>query len=87
MAGDGGQDPDMSSPSDLPVSILEKRAAEQRRRLHDSVNELKDTVREEVRERLDLERYAGEYFWPAAGVSCLLSLMLGYSFAGIFTRR
>lgn len=77
----------MSNPTELPVSILEQRAADQRRRLHNSVSEFKSTVREEVRERLDVKRYAREYFWPATGVVSLVGLVLGYGFAGMFTRR
>jgi ElaB/YqjD/DUF883 family membrane-anchored ribosome-binding protein len=76
----------MSSAS-LPPEILEQRAAEQRRRLHESVVELKSTVREEVREHLDVNRYAREYFWQAAGSAAVLGLVMGYSFAGMFTRR
>jgi ElaB/YqjD/DUF883 family membrane-anchored ribosome-binding protein len=66
---------------------LEQRAAEQRRRLAESVTELKSTVREEVHERLDAERYARQYLWPAIGVSSVLALVVGYSFAGMFSRR
>ena len=75
------------SSSNLPPQVLEQRAAEQRRRLHESVVELKSTVREEVRERLDVKRYTREYFWQAAAVTSLTGLILGYSFAGMFTRR
>lgn len=75
----------------LPPEILEQRAAEQRRQLHNSVNDLKETVRDEVRERLDVKRYAREYsrgyFWQLAGVTSVLALLTGFSVAGIFTRR
>ncbi len=71
----------------LPPDVLEQRAAEQRLRLHQSVVELKSTVQEEVRERLDVNRYAREYFWQAAGVVSLLGFLVGHSFAGIFTRH
>jgi ElaB/YqjD/DUF883 family membrane-anchored ribosome-binding protein len=76
----------MNSPS-VPPEILERRAAEQRRRLHESVEELKSTVRDEVRDRLDVNRYTREYFWQTAGTVSLIGLMLGYGFAGMFTRR
>jgi len=36
----------------IPVDVLEKRAADERRQLHDSVQEL----RESVHERLDVKR-------------------------------
>jgi hypothetical protein len=67
--------------SSIPVDVLEQRAAEQRRHLHDSVTELRHTVRE----RLDVKRNVREYVWPVAGVMALVGLVLGYSVAGIFT--
>jgi len=65
----------------LPVDILEKRAADQRRQLHNTVIELRQTVRE----RLDVKRNVREHLWPAAAVMGLLGLVLGYSLTGIFT--
>jgi len=65
----------------LPVDILEKRAADQRRQLHNTVIELRQTVRE----RLDVKRNVREHLWPAAAVMALLGLVLGYSLTGIFT--
>jgi hypothetical protein len=66
--------------SSIPVDILEKRAADQRRQLHNSVVEL----RQSVRERLDLKRNVRDYLWPAASIAGLLGLVLGYSIGGIF---
>ena len=66
----------------LPAEVLEQRAAEQRRRLHDSVAELRSAVRE----RLDVKRTAREHFWPVASVVSLAMLLLGYSMANIFSR-
>ncbi len=77
----------MSNPSALPAEVLEHRAAEERRRLHNSVSELKSTVRETVRERLDVKRYAREYIGPAAVAVATIGLVLGYAGAGVFTRR
>ena len=65
----------------VPVDVLEKRAAEQRRELHNSVIELRQTVRE----RLDVKRNVREHLWPTAGAMALLGLVLGYSLTGIFT--
>jgi hypothetical protein len=62
---------------------LEARAAEQRRRLHHNVTELRQTVRE----RLDLKRNVREHLGPAALAMALLGLALGYLTAGAFTRR
>ncbi len=66
----------------IPVDILEQRATEQRRQLHNSVAELRQTVRE----RLDARRLASEYVWPAAGFSALVGLVFGWAATGIFTR-
>ncbi len=68
--------------SSIPVDILEKRAAEQRRQIHNSVVEL----RQSVKDKLDVKRNVYEHWWPVAGAVTLLGLILGYSIAGIFTR-
>ena len=70
------------SASNIPTELLELRAAEQRRRLHNSVAEL----RVQMREKLDLRRNARRYFWPASAGVGLCGLMLGYGFGGILTR-
>ncbi len=67
--------------SAIPVDVLEKRAAEQRRQLHNSVIEL----RESVRERLDVKRNVREHIWAAAGGLAVVGLVLGYAVTGIFT--
>jgi hypothetical protein len=76
--------PDLSS--HIPTEILEQRAAEQRHRIHDSVSELKSSVRETLRERLDVESYTAKHLWPILGVASLLALVAGYGIAGIFAR-
>lgn len=68
--------------SGIPVDILEKRAADQRRQLHNSVAELRETVRE----RLDVKRNVREYLGPAAAIMALIGLIAGYTVTGIFTR-
>ena len=67
----------------MPAEVLEARAAEQRRKLHNSVQELRGAVRD----RLDLKRNVRQHFLPAAGVVGLAGLVLGYSVTGIFTHR
>jgi len=67
--------------SALPVDVLEKRAAEQRQQLHQSVSELKDSVRE----RLDVKRNVREHLWGLSGGLALVGLVLGYTVVGIFT--
>ena len=76
----------MTQPS-LPAEILEKRAAEQRRSLHNNVQQLRAVVRHEVRERTDVKRNVRRHFAPIAGASAALALALGYGAAGIFTRH
>jgi hypothetical protein len=77
----------MSSNNPLPPEVLEQRAAEQRRRLHETVTELRTTVRGTVREKLDVKRNAREYMLPASAALGLIGLVFGYGFAGMFTRR
>ena len=67
----------------LPTDILELRAAEQRRQIHNSVSEL----RTQMREKLDIKKNAREYVWPASGVVGLVGLVVGYGFAGMFTKH
>jgi hypothetical protein len=68
--------------SGLPVEVLERRAAEQRQQLHQSVVELKDSLRE----RLDVKRNMRDHLWGVSGGLAVVGLVLGYSVAGIFTR-
>ncbi|MFZ0704188.1 MAG: hypothetical protein WAM71_01205 [Candidatus Korobacteraceae bacterium] len=75
------------SSSNLPPEVLEERAAEQRRRLHNSVSELRSSVTEAVREKLDVKRYLREYMGPATTVAAILGLLAGYGTAGMFTRK
>jgi hypothetical protein len=76
----------MTQPS-VPTEILEKRAAEQRRALHNDVQELRSAVRHEVRERTDIKRNVRRHFAPIAGATAVAALTLGYGTAGIFTRH
>jgi len=75
----------MTQPA-VPAEILEKRAAEQRRTLHNDVQQLRSVVKAEVRERLDVKRNVRRYFAPIAGATALVALSLGYGLTGIFTR-
>ena len=69
--------------STLPNSELELRAAEERRRLQQTMTEIKSTVRE----TLDPKRAAREYVIPGSAVGAILGIVVGYAFAGIFTRH
>jgi hypothetical protein len=66
----------------VPADVLEARAAEQRRQLHNSMTELRSTLRE----RLDLKKNARQYLWPATGAATAIGLIAGYMFGGIFAR-
>ena len=65
----------------FPPDVLEKRAASQRQHLHESISELRSTVRE----HLDVHKAARIYVWRASAVVGLLALALGYDIAGAFT--
>lgn len=73
--------------SNLPPEILEQRAAKQRERIHHSVDDLKSSLRETVREHLDVKKYAREHVWGLLAAGSLLAMISGYSLAGMFTRR
>jgi ElaB/YqjD/DUF883 family membrane-anchored ribosome-binding protein len=68
----------------LPPDILEQRAAEQRRRLHASVTELKTTVKEKLDVRRNAEEYARDHFPQAAAAAGVLGLALGWLVGGAF---
>jgi hypothetical protein len=69
--------------STVPSYTLEARAADERRRLHSTVVEL----RSKVREKLDVKRTARQYVPVASGAAALIGMLLGYGVAGMFTRR
>jgi hypothetical protein len=66
----------------VPPSLLEQQAAEQRRRIHNTVSELRTRVRETVHEKLDVTRHAREHVWPVSAAVALLGLLFGYGTAG-----
>ncbi len=68
--------------SAIPVDVLERKAAEQRRQIHDTVVEL----RHSVKERLDVKRNVREHLGSVSGVLAVVGLALGYTLAGVFTR-
>jgi hypothetical protein len=62
------------------LEALELRAREQRKQLHNSVQELKYAVQE----KLDPKRNARLYFPQVATVAAILGLSAGYVVGGIF---
>ncbi|MBV9342023.1 MAG: hypothetical protein JO159_14195 [Acidobacteria bacterium] len=69
--------------SSLPSQDLEFKAAEERRRLHGSVVELKSRVRD----RLGIKNNTRNNFGLAAGAASFLGLISGYMLAGIFVHH
>ena len=66
----------------IRVDVLEKRAADERRQLHNSVLELRQTVQD----RFDVKRNVRNHLGVVAGVLAIAGLALGYGLTGIFTR-
>jgi hypothetical protein len=64
----------------LHAAELEARAALQRQRLHDSVAELRTSVRGS----LNVRKAAQTHLWQASTATALVSLALGYAIAGAF---
>ena len=67
--------------SGLPSYDLEATAADQRQRLHTSVEEL----RSHLRETLDVQKQAREHMGMACALAALVGVTAGYAFTGIFT--
>lgn len=69
--------------SSLPLYELELRAADERRRLQNSVTELKSRVRE----NLDVTKAARKHVWWAGAGLAAVGLLSGYAITGLFTRH
>ncbi|HZP17659.1 MAG TPA: hypothetical protein VFB00_06830 [Terriglobales bacterium] len=67
----------------IPTYDLELRAAEDRRRLHDSVEEL----RSRLRSALDVNRTARQHLGLFCAAAALFGLAAGYLAAGAVVRR
>jgi hypothetical protein len=65
----------------IPVDVLEKRAADERRQLHNSVLELRQTVQD----RFDVKRNVRNHLGAVSGALAITGLALGYILTGIFT--
>lgn len=73
--------------SGLPTQVLEERAADQRRRLHNTVAEMRATMHEKMNVRRNVNRYSRLYFPQAAAVVGTLGLAFGWTLGGIFDRK
>jgi hypothetical protein len=65
----------------VPTDILEVRAAEQRRRIHETVLEL----RQHFGQKLDVRKRATEHIMPVSGAAAFLGLLFGYGVASMFS--
>ncbi len=63
----------------LPAHDLESKAAEDRKRLHSSVEEL----RVHLKDTLDVKQNVREHLGAACGMAALVSFTLGYAITGI----
>jgi hypothetical protein len=66
----------------IPVDVLEKRAEDERRQLHNSVQQLRETVHE----RLDVKRNVRNHLGAICGAMAVIGLAVGYTVTGVFTR-
>ncbi len=73
--------------SHFPPEVLEKRAEEQRTRISESVSELKVSVREIVRKRLNINNLARPQVAKISSVMAVFGVVAGYAVAGMFTRH
>ncbi len=64
----------------MPVEVLESRASEQRRKMHNDVAELRSALRE----KLDVKKQVSPYVLPASGIAAAIGLMFGWLLTGIF---
>ncbi len=77
----------MNIQTHLSPDVLERRAEEQRNRIDDSLHHLKVSVRESVRQHLDVKGYARHNLPKLASFASVLALVAGYAVAGTFTRH
>lgn len=71
--------------SGLPTEILQQRAVDERRRLHDSVAELRVTMKDRLDIRRNAEDYSRRHLGQGAVVAAILGLAFGWTVGGIFT--
>ena len=67
----------------LPSNDLELRAADERRRLHDTVKEL----RCQLRDKLDVRNNARQHLGVACAAAALIGLVAGYGVTGMFVHH
>ncbi|HEY7354504.1 MAG TPA: hypothetical protein VH596_17170 [Terriglobales bacterium] len=68
---------------ELPSYDLELKAADQRRRLHRTVAELRSRMKEDF----DIKKRVGQHMGAVSAIAAVFALGLGYSLAGLFVRH
>jgi hypothetical protein len=71
--------------ADTPVEALELKAMQERSKLHDSIEELKDHYAV-AKQKLDVKQNAKQHMTGAAVAVGVVGLLSGYAIAGAFTR-
>lgn len=69
--------------TDLPSYDLQLKAADERRRLHESIEEF----RCQLRDKLDMRNNAREHLGLACSLAAFVGLTAGYALTGIFIPR
>lgn len=72
--------------STVPLDVLEQRAAETRRRLHQTASDLRAKVAS-VRQELDPELQARRHFAAFSLTTSVLALLTGWAVTSMFVRR
>jgi len=65
----------------MPVEVLEAKASDQRRQLHNDVYELRSAIREQ----LDVRKRLGPHVLPASGIAAVVGLLVGYGVTSLLT--
>jgi hypothetical protein len=68
---------------ELPSYDLELKAADQRRRLHKTVAELRSRMQQD----LDVKKRVRERLGSICSIAAILGLGMGYSITGLFVRH
>jgi hypothetical protein len=72
--------------STLPSENLERRAVEQRERIHRTTLELVAKI-DQAKQQLSLEHHVREHFGLVSLIGCSLSAVAGYWFGSVFEHR
>jgi hypothetical protein len=71
----------ISIDEDIRIEQLQKKARWQRAQLREDLSELRFGLHQAF------DAKARKYFWQIAGTICVIGLIAGYWFAGLFSRK